>query len=241
MSHRLFDAPLQALVFDFDGTLATLTLDFGEIRSRVVALAAGYLPQPPQADGQPVLEWVESLAQEIERGVKGSAGRRNGAGAARQFQTRCAKMIQTMEVAAAAHGRLFPFTRLLLRELAKSGLGLAIITRNCRPALRAVFPDVAQYCDFLLTREDVTRVKPDPSHLLAALERLGCSPTRALMVGDHPLDIETGRRAGTLTAAVASGANNRAVLQAHGPDFLADDVSELMRELRAKGLAPRPS
>ncbi|NTW37981.1 MAG: HAD family hydrolase, partial [Syntrophobacteraceae bacterium] len=71
----------------------------------------------------------------------------------------------------------------------------AVITRNCEEAVRLVFPDVDRYCGGLLARDHVPKVKPDPDHLLRALEVLACGVEGVVMVGDHPLDVETGKRA----------------------------------------------
>ncbi|HPL98211.1 MAG TPA: HAD-IA family hydrolase, partial [Smithellaceae bacterium] len=80
-----------------------------------------------------------------------------------------------------------------------------IITRNCRKAVRTVFPDIASYCRVVITREDVHKAKPHPEQIQLALDRLGAAAEFSVMVGDHPLDIETGRRGGTLTAGVLTG------------------------------------
>lgn len=51
------------------------------------------------------------------------------------------------------------------------------------------------------------------------------------MVGDHPLDVETARRAGTLSGAVASGRIGLEELSLAMPDFAAEDCPELLRQL----------
>ena len=132
-----------------------------------------------------------------------------------------------MELKAAAKGRLFAHTRPLLARLREHGLKLGVITRNCTPAVGQVFPDAAEHVDCVLPREAVARVKPDPEHLLAALARLSVEPGQSLMVGDHPMDIETGRRAGTLTAGVAGGNITLDGLRRAGPDFAAPDCAAL--------------
>jgi phosphoglycolate phosphatase len=58
------------------------------------------------------------------------------------------------------------------------------------------------------------------------------------MIGDHPLDIETARRAGTLSAGVASGHASQEALAQAGPDFVARDCRELAELLAARGLIP---
>lgn len=187
----------EAIIFDFDGTLATLTIDFGLMRRKVGALAAAYLEDDVPDVGEPVLEWLEVLKGRVEQA--------EGLDVAMEFHTRCRFAIIEMEVAAAREGELFGFTRPMLSWLRGRGVRTGIVTRNCTPAVRTVFADVDEYVDVLLAREDAERVKPDPAHLLAACARLGVEPGRALMIGDHPMDVVAGHRAGMHAAAVYSG------------------------------------
>lgn len=218
MSHS---RKIGAVVFDFDGTLAELRLDFGVMKEQVRLLAGeflGHVEAPPLR----VLEWLDVLGEEIQR--------RDPALFA-DFMHRAETVLQGMEVEAAQQGSLFAFTRPMLEGLRERGIRAAVITRNCDAAVRIVFPDVDVYCDVLLARDHVPRVKPDPDHLLRALERLACGTERALMVGDHPLDVETGRRAGVLTAGVSSGRMTLGDLARAGADWVAGDCPGIMDQL----------
>jgi phosphoglycolate phosphatase len=208
---------LEAIIFDFDGTLAELVIDFNLMQLRVVETAAGYLQAVPPANGAPVLEYAASLARTMGDGE-----------VARRFLGDVAERIRDMEVEAAGRARLFPATRPSLAALAKAHVRCGIITRNCRAAVDRVFPDAARFVDVVLTRDEARRVKPDPRHLLDALAALGVDPARSLMVGDHPMDIATGKAAGTLTAGVASGRISLEELRKAGPDYLAGDVGALL-------------
>ena len=214
----------QAIVFDFDGTLAELHLDFVEMKQRVKLLAAehlGYTPEPIALT--PALEWVEAICGMADP---------NNPTASDQFKRRAQAMIYDMEMEAARKGSLFAFTRELLSELKQSGILTAIITRNCEPAVRQVFPDLECYCASFLSREHVPKVKPDPDHLLRALQQMGAVPAAALMVGDHPLDIQTGKSAGIRTAGVHSGNASAAELLRSGAHWVAEDCRALIEELR---------
>jgi phosphoglycolate phosphatase len=81
--------------------------------------------------------------------------------------------------------------------------------------------------DALLTRDEVTAVKPDPGHLLAALRLLGVEPRRTLMVGDHPMDVQVGRAVGTRTAAVLTGAGSPERFSEVKPDLILAQVGDL--------------
>jgi len=210
---------LQAVVFDFDGTLAELVLDFTAMKGRVAGAAAAFLDPVPPPNGLPALEYAERLAALV---------RQTSPDAAMHFLDAVAASIREQEIEAAANARLFPETRLALAALARRGLKIGIITRNCHAAVNRVFPDAADFVGVLLARDDARYVKPDPRHLLDALTALGADPARSLMVGDHPMDLATGKAAGTLTAGVASGRVALEELARHGPDYLARDVATLV-------------
>lgn len=218
---------LKAIIFDFDGTLAELRLDFPEMKRRLGLLAQGYFSQRLSPPNVPALEWLEELTTRLHLCDEE---------AAREFEARAHTLIQTIEIEAAHGGVLFPFTRSLLRELQEEGVKIAIITRNCEAAVRMVFPDIDRYCVVFLARNHVHRVKPDPDHLRRALEAIAAVPARALMVGDHPLDVQTGKSAGILTAGVWSGNASADELARAGADLTAPNCKELIAMLKARSL-----
>jgi len=79
------------------------------------------------------------------------------------------------------------------------------------------------------TSDDAERSKPDPDILVAALEKSGASPDRAIMIGDTPYDIEAARRAGVATIAFRCGGWDDANLQ--GAIAIYDDPRQLLDRL----------
>ena len=79
------------------------------------------------------------------------------------------------------------------------------------------------------TSDDADRSKPDPDILVAALEKSGASPERAIMVGDTPYDIEAAGRAGLATIAFRCGGWDDANLQ--GAIAIYDDPRQLLDRL----------
>ncbi len=213
---------LDAAVFDFDGTLAELVLDFAAMKARVAEAAAPYLDPVPSPASLPALEYADRLAGLIRRDSSRNAG---------AFLEAVARAVRDQEIEAARRARLFPETREALSALARAGTKIGIITRNCRAAVDIVFPDAARYAAAVLARDDTRHVKPDPRHLLEALAILGAPAARSLMAGDHPMDLATGKAAGTLTAGVASGRVPMEELARHSPDFLAPDLATLVAML----------
>lgn len=216
---------LQTFVFDFDGTLAKVPLDFSEMKKRLSSLAQTCRAPVPPPPFLPVLEWLAWLEKNIQQ--------LNG-GSDCGFRSRALALISEMEFQAAKMGSLFPFTRPLLRSLIERHVKIAIITRNCGSAVRIVFPDIDDYSNAFLPRDSVVSPKPDPGHLLRALESIGADNRTAIMIGDHPMDIETGRAAGVMTAGVCSGSSCGEDLRKAGADLVAENCAVVVRLLCEK-------
>jgi phosphoglycolate phosphatase len=218
---------IETFVFDFDGTLAELRLDFAEMKRGLSSLALSCHAPIPPSPFLPALEWLEWLEKSIR---ESNGGNDNG------FRRQAMALISEMEFTAAAGGSLFPFTRPLLKTLRNKSIKTAIITRNCDSAVRTVFPDIAEHCCAFYSRDHVSFPKPNPAHLLHALESIGADTRSAIMVGDHPLDIETGKAAGVMTAGVCSGSSRREELLGAGADRVAENCQKLFEFLCVEGL-----
>ena len=216
---------IESFVFDFDGTLALLRLDFAEMKMRLNLLAVRCFGQSPPEPFLPVLEWVAWLDGSI----------RQSGGDGGEFRQKALSLIVQMELQAAAGGALFPFTRPILRALKDRGAKTAIITRNCEAAVRLVFPDISDHCCAFFSRDHVSSPKPDPAHLIRALDSIGADLQTAIMIGDHPIDIQTGKAAGVMTAGVCSGNSSRDEFLKAGADWVADDCQRLMELLEGEG------
>lgn len=71
-----------------------------------------------------------------------------------------------------------------------------------------------------------------------ALERHGVefAPQETYVIGDTPHDIDCGRAFGARTLAIATGRYSVEELEAHGPDQVFSDLSDIAAVLRALGL-----
>ncbi len=178
---------IQGIIFDFDGTLAELNLDFGEMARQVEALARERGFSGPWPQGY-LLEALKQVSAGLGDGFAAQAG----------------ELIVCLEVEAAGRSRLFDFTRPLLGRAAAQGFHLAVVSRNCGPAIRRLLPEV-DGLDAFLPREKAPRPKPHPGQLWDACAALGLPPARAAMVGDHPTDMQAAVAAGCLPVGVTSG------------------------------------
>ncbi|WP_319541367.1 HAD family hydrolase [uncultured Pseudodesulfovibrio sp.] len=213
---------LDAIIFDFDGTLADVPLDFDWMKTKIAALGEVFMDERPVPNSKPALEWLEELACQVMKRDRAEG---------MEFLSRGRLVIAAMELDAARDGALFDFTRPMLTTLKEHGVAAGVITRNISPAVKTVFPDIEDYTRVFIPREDAPKLKPDPAHLYQALTAIGADPKNSLMVGDHPMDVETGRRAGTLCAAVTSGNSEAEAFADLAPDFICTNVAALLDRL----------
>ena len=124
----------------------------------------------------------------------------------------------------------FPNVLETLRLLSQKGYTLTIASSRSHRSLMefVVNMDLQEVLSYVLGADDVTQAKPNPEPVLKTLEKYGCTPDEALVVGDTWYDIEMGRRAGVRTCGVTYGNGTREELLNAGADFLIDDFGELL-------------
>jgi phosphoglycolate phosphatase len=186
-----------AVVFDLDGTLVDTGADIAAAVNRTLA-DDGREPRP-----QAEIEGLTGLGAEvlIER-VYAAAG---GPPADRREATE--RYVAHYAANPADYAAPFADAREALAGLHARGVALAVCTNKHTSLARAVL--AATGLDGLLGAvigaDAVSRPKPDPEHLRAAMHAVGADPGRTLYVGDNEVDVQTARAAGVRCAIVAWG------------------------------------
>lgn len=164
-----------------DGTLTKAIHDFDAIRD-----ALG-LPQ-----GKPILEAIDEMPSEKQKSL---------------YQQLDDLEMELISQTTPQNGALE-----LLSILHKNGSNLGILTRNNKKnAEKTLFK-----CGFnnffqpesVLGRESV-KPKPDPDGIYQLLELWNANSDETVMVGDHPMDMEAGLKAGAFTIFLNQGGNHQ--------------------------------
>jgi pyrophosphatase PpaX len=131
----------------------------------------------------------------------------------------------------------FPDARETLEELRGRDVRVGVVTSKGREMTGRTLArcGIDDVLDVLVTADDVTRHKPDPEPVLAALERLRFAGAleEVLFVGDSPHDLVAGRAAGVRTAGALWGPFSRAELEVAEPDYWVATLAEV------RALVPR--
>ena len=209
---------VRAIIFDFDGTLAVLNIDFSLMREQVVDLMGRYGIEEKAVQEKYLLEIIDEVYQILWK---------KSPAAAEAFYGESHHILHEVEMKAAEKGRLIPGTEATLKGLRKKGIKVGIITRNCEDAVRKVFPDIDDFCDIFVSRNSVKRVKPHPDHLTYVMRWLQISGEESMMVGDHVIDIQAAKRVGMKSIAVLTGRTEKEEFEKAGADCVLMSVSEI--------------
>ena len=212
-------SPPRATIFDFDGTLAKINLDFAMMKREVVSLSSKYNIQTRDIEHLHILEFIDAGQSFLSCEDRVKADR---------FFIDAHRLIASIEIDAAEYGSLFDGTRRLLKSLKSRNIKVGVITRNCHAAVTRIFPDIHDYCDAFISREYTSRVKPHPEHLRVIMEMIAASPENSFMIGDHPIDIKTGKNAGLFTVGVLTGNSSEHDLINAGADLIIDSAVDLL-------------
>lgn len=127
--------------------------------------------------------------------------------------------------------RLFPGARALLEALRRAGVSVGVVSTKGGDILRAVLEaqGILPLLDSVTGGDQVSRPKPDPEGLLAAIAGQGLRPDQALYCGDTLIDAEAARRGGVPFCAVLNGTTGEGDFRGSGFPFvhIAPDLEEL--------------
>lgn len=223
MQRRTRIVPYQAIVFDFDLTLADSRPGFDACHKYAAERMGLPIPTAEMAGrtiGTPLpLAYVELYGA-------------NEAGKADEYvklyQARADDVMTELT-------SMLPGAAEALEALQDAGLRLAIVSQKLRYRVEDVLRREGLLERFvtILGGEDVPAFKPDPRGILMAIERLDATRDEALYVGDTPIDAEAASNAGVGFVGLLSGFALRDDFREYKPLAVLDGVGQLPEWLGA--------
>ncbi len=84
----------------------------------------------------------------------------------------------------------------------------------------------------VVTSDDTEKHKPEPDSLNLAMKRLGVDSSKAAVLGDHKVDMQTGVNAGVGTRiGITHGFDDEQTLKAHGATHIAHSFADVEKHL----------
>ena len=216
--------PIEALLFDIDGTLVDSNPAHVEAWTRAFA-RHGYQVGPDRIRPE-----IGKGGDHLVPDILGEAADARDGDSLREMESEVFRRL------ARERGlRAFPGARAILEEVHRRGMRVALATSSGPDQLDALFEavgeDFRELADVTTTKEDVAESKPSKDVVAAALERLALPPERCALVGDTRWDVAAARRAGVPTLALRCGGSPDDVLLREGAVGIWDDPAALLAAL----------
>ena len=135
--------------------------------------------------------------------------------------------------------QLFPSVRKVMDQLQEKNIKIAFNTGYSTPMARFILNKISMEegkdIDLLVTSDDVSKGRPAPDMILLACEKLGVAPEESIKIGDSGIDIVEGQNAGVkYSIGITTGAQSQEQLKQSSPDFILDDMLELLPILESE-------
>lgn len=187
---------LRAVLFDMDGTLLDTAPDFIAV-AQAMRLARG-LARVPDQD-------VRNVVSGGARAMVLSAFDVDPL--SEEFESLRLEFLDRYLSHCAVESQLYEGMLELLADIEQANLIWGVVTnkplRFAEPIMQQL--GLASRSAVLVCPDHVSKSKPDPEPMLLACSQLDLDPSTVLFVGDDLRDIESGRAAGSRTAAVRYG------------------------------------
>jgi HAD superfamily hydrolase (TIGR01549 family) len=207
------------IVLDLDGTIIEFRLELSEAKRRVVeAMVEMGMPE----DHISVRDSIQSLLQKAREML--------GDGKARKLREKVLSIMKEYELRAARHSSPRPGIVELVQRLKMAGYRVGVATNSHREAamLALVRSGLQDMVDVVVTRDDVSNLKPRGDLLLKVAEKMIANPKDILYVGDSIHDFQAALEAGVSFIAIEGGIHGRQEFEKAGCRTIISEPLELL-------------
>jgi phosphoglycolate phosphatase len=213
-------APLDAVVFDLDGTLVDTAADL----QAHVNVVLGELNRPGLELQDVRLMVGDGARTLLRRGLEASGGIPTGVDVDLLYR----RFLERYTADPARRSAVHDGALEVLRALEGQKVGLGVCTNKAQAPTERLLAALGldRFFAAVVGGDAVPAKKPDAGHLAAVLERLGAAPARAVMVGDSGHDLQAARALGVPCILVSFG-YTAVPARALGADRVIDRFDEL--------------
>ncbi len=210
--------PIQAVIFDLDGTLVDSLRDLAES----VNYALKQVSLPAHSVESYKLRVGDGAVKMISRSLPESQ------------QNLAARVLDIQQAYYREHicdySQPYPGIPEALGELRRRSIRLAVLSNKPDPLTQMLVERLFGGNTFELVRGHRPEFahKPDPGSALALAEAMNISPSQIAFVGDTAMDIQTAQNAGMIPIAVTWGFRDRGELSQAGAKRFAETPADLL-------------
>ncbi len=230
--------PIEAVLFDLDGTLASFNLDYKTLRVEVKNfLSSRGVPQSVLSSNESIFEMLNKAEIYFKNSTKSDTP-------FVQIRNEALAIAEKFELEAASTTNLMPGAIDALKALKQMNLKLGVCTINSQSATNKILQrfQIADYFDIVIPRDIVKNVKPHSEHFELALKALKVHPEKALVVGDSAVDMQCAKEIKAVAVGIPTGVAKIEQLSHGGANYILtaiSDLPELVQKIN-KGFEAKP-
>lgn len=215
--------PIEAVIFDLDGTLASFNLDYRTVRAEVRSfLVKMGVPSSLLSINESIFEMLKKT--EIFMKNTGKPEK-----ALQEIRSQALAIAEKYELEAARITSLLSGVVETLKALKEMNLKIGLCTINGERSTNYILKrfELMQFFDAVITRNKVKYVKPNPEHLEATLKALEKTADKAMVVGDGSTDMKSARELKAIAVGLPTGISSMEQLINSGANYIITSVTDL--------------
>jgi HAD superfamily hydrolase (TIGR01549 family) len=222
---------IKAVILDLDGTLVTFNLDIKACRTETIDyLVKQGFPRELFSMKETVFDMLAKTKKYLEENIEKQK-------IFFKIEKKVKSIVEKHEMNSAKKTKLFPGISETLKKLKHANLKLALCTISGKSATNFILTrfNLKHFFDLVITRDNVTEVKPHPEHLKVVLKLLFVLPQDSIMVGDSTKDVVCANSINVLSVGVTTGISSKDDLILSGAKYIissANDLPKLVDQLK---------
>ena len=220
--------PIEAVLFDLDGTIAHFNLDYKTLRADV----RSYLIRA----GVPtsVLSVNENMFEMLKKAEIFIKNNDNPALSFEKIRNQALTIAEKYELEAASSTGLMPGAVESLKELVGMKLKIGLCTTSSEKAALYILNrfKIEEFFTVVVARDKVKYVKPSPEQFELALKTLGAKPQSTLIVGDSVVDMQSAKELKVVAVGYPTGISTLEQLRDNGANFIITSLADLPRLIK---------
>lgn len=183
LDNLLFSGQFKGVIFDFDGTIVDLVVDWEELKKELKSKYS--LPNKKKIGVNDALNLIrKNMPDKLDEAYK---------------------IVEEYESFMASEAKSREEIVKNIKRASNEGLKIGMFTNNMRKTVEVVLRELnlnQELFDIIIAKEDVEKYKPDSEGLNRIVKKWGLKKSKILYIGDSTIDRKAGELAGIRVALV---------------------------------------
>jgi HAD superfamily hydrolase (TIGR01549 family) len=215
--------PIDAVIFDLDGTLAHFNLNYKALRSEVRScLTRSGVPSSVLTNNESIFEMLKKAEIFFKNSDKSAAS-------FEEIRTQALAVAEKYEMEAALTTSLQTGAVETLKDLKQMNVKMGLCTTSSEKAANYILKrfKIEGYFEIVVPRNKVKYVKPHTEQFELTLKKLEVSPKDTVIVGDSTVDMESAKELKAVAVGLPTGFSTTEQLMSNGANYIITSLTDL--------------